>query len=256
MNPKTVRWVIIITVIAMIALFVSALASGTTSPQPTPTFTSTPTDTPTPGPTNTPTPTSAVTDLIFKDGFESGNLSAWTTSSTNGGNLSVSPNAALSGSFGLQATFTNTTTMFVRDDSPNAEPRYRARFYFNPNSMTMATGDNVTLLQGLDPSGQVVLAVQFNRSSTSYQLRARAYDSGLTNYVNTAYVTITDAVHVVEVDWGNDGHLSFWVDGVQQASLTGIQNSSYVMDNVRLGAGYMSGTISGTFYLDAFESRR
>ena len=36
MNPKTVRWVIIITVIAMIALFVSALASGTTSPQPSP----------------------------------------------------------------------------------------------------------------------------------------------------------------------------------------------------------------------------
>ena len=41
MNPKTVRWVIIITVIAMIALFVSALASGTTSPQPSPTFTTT-----------------------------------------------------------------------------------------------------------------------------------------------------------------------------------------------------------------------
>jgi hypothetical protein len=34
MNPRTVRWVIIITVIAMIALFVSALASGTTSSQP------------------------------------------------------------------------------------------------------------------------------------------------------------------------------------------------------------------------------
>ncbi len=34
MNPRIVRWVIIITVIAMVALFVSALASGTTSPQP------------------------------------------------------------------------------------------------------------------------------------------------------------------------------------------------------------------------------
>jgi hypothetical protein len=34
MNPRTVRWVIIITVIAMVALFVSALASGTTSPPP------------------------------------------------------------------------------------------------------------------------------------------------------------------------------------------------------------------------------
>jgi hypothetical protein len=36
MNPRTVRWVIIITVIAMIALFVSALATGTSSPQPSP----------------------------------------------------------------------------------------------------------------------------------------------------------------------------------------------------------------------------
>lgn len=37
MKPRTVRWVIIITVIAMVALFVSALAAGTTSPQPSPT---------------------------------------------------------------------------------------------------------------------------------------------------------------------------------------------------------------------------
>ena len=34
MNPKTVRWVIIITVIAMIALFGSALATGTSTQQP------------------------------------------------------------------------------------------------------------------------------------------------------------------------------------------------------------------------------
>ena len=197
------------------------------------------------------------TDLIFKDGFESGNLSAWTASSTNGGNLSVSANAALSGIYGLQATFTNTTTMFVRDDSPNAEPRYRARFSFDPNSMTMASGDNVTLLQGLDPSGQVVLAVQFNRSSTNYQLRARAYDSSLANYVNIPYVNITDAVHTVEVDWGNDGHLTFWIDGVQQGSLTNVNNSIYSVDRVRLGAPFLSlSATSGSFYIDNFESRK
>ena len=146
--------------------------------------------------------------------------------------------------------------MYVRDDSPNAETRYRARFYFDPNSISMASGSYVYLLTGRDPANTVILYIQFYRSSAGYQLRARAYDSGLANYVNTAYVTITDATHVVEADWGNDGHLSFWVDGVQQASLTGIQNSSYVMDSVRLGAGYMAGTISGTFYLDAFESQR
>ncbi len=171
--------------------------------------------------------------------------------------MSVSPNAALVGSYGLQAVFTNTTAMYVRDDSPNAEPRYRARFYFNPNSIAMATGDYVYLLQSQDASNKVLLFIQFNRSSTGYQLRARAYDSVLANYVNTPYINISNAVHSVEVDWGNDGHLTFWIDGVQQGSLTGLNNSIYVMESVRLGAPFMAGTaISGTYYLDAFESHR
>jgi hypothetical protein len=176
---------------------------------------------------------------------------------TNGGNLSVSPSAALVGGYGMQATFTNTTAMYVRDDSPVAEARYRARFYFDPNSISMASGNYVYLLQGHDTSNQVILFIQFNRSSTSYQLRARAYDSGLANYVNTPYVNITDAAHVVEVDWGNDGHLTFWVDGVQQSSLTGINNSIYKMESVRLGAPFMFATLnSGSYYIDEFESRR
>ncbi len=224
---------------------------------PVPTDTPTPTNTSTPAPTFTPTPTSAVTDVIFKNGFESGNFSAWNASVTNGGNLSVSPNAALVGSNGMQATFTNTTSMYVRDDSPLAETRYRARFYFDPNSISMASGNYVYLLQGHDTSNQVILFIQFNRSSTSYQLRARAYDSGLANYVNTPYVNITDAMHTVEVDWGNDGHLTFWIDGVQQANLTGINNSLYKMESIRLGAPFMSASAtSGSYYIDEFESRK
>jgi hypothetical protein len=231
----------------------------TTTPTPTNTLGSspTPTNTPTPGPTNTPTPTSALADLIFRDGFESGNFSAWAASSTNGGNLSVRVNASLAGNYGLQATFTNTTGMLVRDDTPNAEPRYRARFYFNPNSITMASGDNITLFQGLNPSGKIVLSIQFNRSSTSYQLRVRAYDSETANFVSTPYFNLTNAVHSVELDWGNDGHLAFWIDGAQQGSLTGVNNSIYTVDRIRLGAPTMSITgTSGTFYIDAFESRR
>jgi hypothetical protein len=227
---------------------------------PTNTPTATPTNTPGPTatstPTFTPTPTISSSDVIFKDSFESGNFSAWTTSATNGGNLNVSPAAALSGSYGMQAQISSTTAMYVRDDSPVAEPRFRARFYFNPNSIAMANGDYVYLLQGHDAAGKVTLFIQFYRSSAGYQLRARAYDSGLANYVNTPYVTITNAVHAVEVDWGSDGHLTFWVDGVQVSALTGINNSGIVMESVRLGAPYMSGTTSGTFYIDNYESRR
>jgi hypothetical protein len=181
----------------------------------------------------------------------------WSGNSNNGGNLSVTASAALAGSYGLRANFTNTTNMFVRDDTPADETRYRARFYFHPNSITMATKDTITVLQGLDAGGQVVLAVQFYRSSTSYQVRARAYDSGLVNFVSTPYVNISNAVHVLEVDWGNDGHLTFWVDGAQLSNLTGINNSLYSVETLRLGAPNMTiiGT-SGSFYIDAFESRR
>jgi hypothetical protein len=171
--------------------------------------------------------------------------------------LSVSAGAALEGNYGLQATFTNTTNMLVRNDSPTAETRYRARFYFHPNSISMATGDNITLFQGLNASGSIVFSIQFNRSSAGYQLRARSHDSGSGVFVNTPYFAISNTVHTVEIDWGNDGHLTFWIDGVQQANLTGISNSIYNIETIRLGAPTMSITgTSGSFYIDAFESRR
>jgi hypothetical protein len=171
--------------------------------------------------------------------------------------LSVSADAASQGNFGLKATFTNKTTMLVRNDSPTAESRYRARFFFNPNSISMATGDNIVIFQALEPGGKVVLSIQFNRSSTAYQLRVRVLDSGSGALVNTPYFTISNAVHTVEIDWSNDGHLTFWIDGAELANLTGINNSIYAIETVRLGAPNMSisGT-SGSFYIDAFESRR
>jgi hypothetical protein len=205
-----------------------------------------------------PSPTSAAPNLIFADGFESGDLSAWSGNVTNNGNLSVSQAAALGGSYGLQTTFTNNSTMYVRDDSPNAESHYRVRFSFDPNSISMATGSYVYVLQGIDTSRINILLLQFYRSSSAgYQLRVRAYDSGLGNWVNTPLVTISDAVHLLEIDWGNDGHLAFWIDGVQRGNLTGINNASYTMETVRLGATYISTTgMSGAFYLDDFESQK
>ena len=60
-------------------------------------------------------------DLIFADGFESGNLSAWTSNTIDLGDLSVSTAAALIGSQGLQAVIDDANTIYVTDDSPNAE---------------------------------------------------------------------------------------------------------------------------------------
>jgi hypothetical protein len=230
----------------------------TFTPTATPTATSTSTAGPTFTPTSTPTasPTSSGLDVIFADGFESGALSAWSASVTNSGNLSVSPAAALSGNYGMQAAINSTTAMYVRDDSPNAEPRYRVRFSFDPNSISMPTGEYIALLQGYSTT-QNILVLRLQYSSAGYQLRVRAYDTGLANWVNTPLVTISDAPHIVELDWGNDGHLAFWVDGVQQANLTGINNSTFGIDTMRVGAVYISAAgVSGTLYIDDFDSRR
>jgi hypothetical protein len=68
----------------------------TDTPTSTATATDTPTSTATSTPTNTPTPTatSAVTSL-FSDGFESGNFSAWTVTTTGGDGSAIVQNAVV-----------------------------------------------------------------------------------------------------------------------------------------------------------------
>jgi hypothetical protein len=178
--------------------------------------------------------------------------------------LSVSPSAALVGSNGLQAVIAGTTAMYVQDDSPNAELRYHARFYFDPNSLVTANGDYQYIFQGYANSANTnVLRVEFKNILGVYQMRARIQNDSAA-WQSTPYIPITDEPHAFEVEWAaasvagaNDGYLTFWIDGIQQGSLVGIDNDSYRMERVRLGLVYISATgTSGTYFFDGFESRR
>jgi hypothetical protein len=55
----------------------------------------------------------------------------------------------------------------------------------------------------------------------------------------------------------NNGSLTFWIDGNPVTGLTGVSNDTRRVERVRLGpvSGLDTGT-RGTYYLDAFESRR
>jgi len=98
------------------------------------------------------------TDLIFADGFESGDLSAWNGESSNpDGNLSVSAAAAITGSFGLQAAIIDSVELYVTDDTPTYEPRYRARFYFDPASIQLEVEKNIEIFYALKEDGSGVL---------------------------------------------------------------------------------------------------
>jgi len=228
----------------------------------TPTSTFTPTNTPTQGPSPTPTATNTPSsDLIFADGFESGGFSAWTSVITGAGDLSVTASAALVGSNGMQAVLNDTTAMYTVNDTPNAEPRYRARFYFDPNSIAMTDGSAHYIFIGYDATA--VFNMDFRFFGGSYQIRLRQQnDSQATQ--STAWVTISDAPHFIEMEWwaataagANNGGATLWMDGVQTDTLSGLDNDTRRIERVQFGAvsGIDAGTL-GTYYLDAFESRR
>ena len=204
-----------------------------------------------------------IADLIFADGFESGSFSAWSASKTGGGDLSVTSTAALLGTFGMQGVINDNTSIFVTDSRPSAESRYRARFYFDPNSIAMATSDRHYIFHGRNAAGARVLRVEFRWTGTQYEIRA-ALARDTTSFTNTAWFAISDAPHPIELDWqastapgANNGSLTLWIDGLQKANLTGVDNDTRRVDDVRLGAvaGIDTGT-RGTYYFDAFESRR
>jgi len=175
----------------------------------------------------------------------------------------VSTAVALVGRQGMQAVIDDNNAMYVTDDTPNAEPRYRARFYFDPNSIAMASNNTHFIFRGYSGISTIVLRVQFRFSSGHFQLRAALRDDGST-WIDTSWFTISDAPHAIELDWRaatgvgtNNGGLTLWIDGTEIAEFTTIDNDMRRIDRVRLGvpAG-VDGTTRGTYYFDAFESRR
>jgi hypothetical protein len=189
---------------------------------------------------------------------------AWSSSIVDGGDLSVSPSAALIGNEGLQALIDDNNPLVVIDESPALETRYRVRFYFDPNSIPMAIGDAHLILLGTSGGGTIqVLQLELRFQATGYELRALLVNDAK-GWTSTSWIPLGDAPHALELDWraataagANNGGLTFWIDGVQQADLTGVDNDTRRIDQVRLGAvsGVDNGT-RGTYFFDAFESRR
>ncbi len=163
----------------------------------------------------------------------------------------------------MQAMINDNNSIFVTDDTPNAETHYRARFYFDPNTIKMAGGNAFILFRGIQDTTTSVVELEFRLSSGNYQLRARAGNNG-TGWSNSSWSVVSDAVHCIELEWyaasaagKKDGSLTLWMDDAQKANLTGLNNDTRRVDRVQVGAvdGIDAGT-RGTFYVDTFESRR
>jgi hypothetical protein len=200
--------------------------------------------------------------VVININHSTGDLTQYTTTVTDGGDLSVAAGAALAGTnYGLSCLIDDNTAIYGRKDiTTSTSGIVRMRFYYDPNSMTQADNDVFILCIPFTASGGSALAyIQAVYSSVvGYEINALALkDSGSSK---TSDFVITDAPHYIEFNLvratnntSSDGTLQLWIDGTSKQTLTGIDNYDLFANFGRIDIGAVgaldTGT-RGTFYID------
>src|SRR6185503_17981624 len=204
--------------------------------------------------------------LIFADNVESGDLTRWSSAVTDGTDLRPSAAAGMAGTaFGIQALVNDTNSLYVVDDTPIYESRYRARFYFDPNGFDPGEASShfrTRIFIAFDPSGLRVITLVLKRQGGAYSIETRVRRNDGTR-VDTGFVPLSNAPHFLEFSWRRatrsgaiDGSLEMWIDGTSMATLSGIDNDLSSIDFARLGALAVKTGAAGTLFFDQFDSRR
>jgi cysteine-rich repeat protein len=204
---------------------------------------------------------------LFADGFETADLSRWHAAALGSTtDLTVSGAAALQGGFGLQGVVNDTEGLYVQNDSPQDEQRYRVRFRFDPNGFDPGEAlvhFRTRLLIGFDEAPQRrLLAVVLRRIGGQYAIMGRARRDDNTQ-ANTGFVNVDNGPHTIELDWqrstaagADNGSFRIWIDGLLQGSVAGLDNDAGGIDFVRLGALSVKAGASGTMFWDDLDSRQ
>ena len=206
-----------------------------------------------------------------------GDASATTTSTdwssrteTASGYISVSDDAGLnSTSQGLQCWVASASdTAYVSRTGLSDLRQTRLIFYFDPNTMTMATNDRFLLIQALDGSDTVFTA-EIQDDGTNYEVRVTRY-TDVAATASTSFYDLSDASNTIRIDWesspadgSNAGKLALFIGGTLQEELLGIDNDLLEIDSLRVGfvSGVDAGTEEGVIYIDeltfdSFAGRR
>ena len=176
---------------------------------------------------------------------ESNDLSEYDSTQTDFGDLSTSASAALASTgYGLDIFINDTNAIYgqVNQTDPGADFRYR--FHIDPNSITMASGDEFEVNKvTITGSPWTVYQTYLTYNGADYRLRFRSVEDDGT--ATSSYTTITDAEHYVEVyieqassSVAGDGQHRFWVDGGLEATHSSLDNYDNIenMATVRFGA--------------------
>lgn len=201
--------------------------------------------------------------VIIDIDHETGDLSQYTNTATDLGDLSVVDSAALAGtSYGLSVFIDGTGVIYgeyalVSEDTSGS---LRMRFYIDPNSLSMADTNEFAFLYVYNNSSGLILVAVINYTTLNgYRLRCATYDDGGTGRY-LSYVTLDDAPHYIEILLtraatidSNDGVLTMWTDGTLSYTRSDLDNNGRFANFKSLMIGAVGGIDAGTsgaFYLD------
>ncbi len=219
--------------------------TSTPTPITTSVFTATPTFTNTPIPTNTPTVTPPSSTPIFSDGFESGNLLAWTSSS----GLVVQSALVNNGTYATQGNTTNGAT-YAKKTLPASYSDSYSRIYFN----VVSYSSQVNLLRVRTSTGTSIAYLIIN---TTGQLGLRNDIAAITF---TSATSVGSGWHSLEfhvVVNGTASTTEVWLDGVKVNDLSVTTNfGANLVGALQIGEVQTGRTYNAIFDDVVFNTQR
>jgi len=190
-------------------------------------------------------------------------LSEFDATVTDGGDLSWAAAAAMAGSNGGMSILIDDATAIYGQINAADKKELGYRFYFNPNTLAMANGDDFYLCVD---SGNADFQLRVQKIAGVYSLYGRVNDdSGVGIYVNTGTIVISfgAVTHWIEVHQkrstgvgANNGYMRIWLDKnlplpAADASVENVDDDTRDYDNFLIGAaGSIEAGTLGTFYID------
>lgn len=198
---------------------------------------------------------SACAQLLFNDGFESGDLSRWSGIAADAGDLAATAGAALAGAFGMAAHVDDAAPLWVEDTTPAGESSYCASFLFDPNDFELKGNRRQVIFRGLDATGGMLFELALGHHR---RLRlVAATDSGT---ARSGEPSIGDRPTRLSVLWrrgsAGAGSATLYIDGGKAAELALDNDGLGGLEAVRLGAPVPASGTTGTTFFDAFVSGR
>lgn len=218
--------------------------------------------TPVPSPTRTPISNPTYISLPANLDHESGDFSHYMDVDADGGDLSITQQAALGGTrYGLQVQVDDSHRAFAYAalETPSTTGLVRVRFYIDPNGLLMDHLAQVNVLHLLNSSGTGNFAsLKLMRINGRYFLRGIMIDDNGVHR-ETEVWPISDEPHSVEIKVrrassaaSNDASYETWIDGARKKTMTGVDSYEKFesFQYLSVGLNGIAGNVRGVYYLD------